>query len=334
MISVVFSDLHAHTYQEFSSIEGGINSRLRESLKTVERIGETASEKGAKAIFFTGDIFHLKNYIDNHAIRLTLEAFERLAEIAPIYLCAGNHDYKSWDKDPVLLEFASRRSRRIRMVEVEELEGDLKLFVFNFRRDVDDVLEKVERWADCPASVALFHQDVVGSKYGGHEVIRGLDASALSRKFGWSLVGHYHNAKRLFDNVISVGAPLQNNFGDVGAACGWWVLDTEKGLSHIENEESPCFYDLEVSLGDEIEIPGRPEIDYYRVVVAGGREVPDSLKAIRWKRISFKATSSSSTRADLKFSDTTETLMRKYIKVRNADSLDEERLLERGRRYL
>ena len=337
-----WADLHAHCYQEFSELDEGVNSRLMECVKAVNSVREAAEEHKVDYIGFGGDVLHLKNFADIQVVRYTIEAFKRLCAVAPMFICAGNHDYRSWNREPVLIEAMSGLLEDAKFVEIADLKGDWHLHVFNYRRDISELTELLAHWNYDPKAIGLFHQDVIGSRYGGIEVVKGLDAAMLSKKFRWSFVGHYHTPRQYVPNVFSIGAPLAHNFSDAGEDHGWWILDTESEnpVEFVPNFGSPQFIDVELRENDEkliseglVPFAGRPDHDYFRIK-SHLKELPDIIKALKWKRVAMaESETDKKSRADLKFSDTEEALMRKYIKVKNP-GLDEERLVTLGRRYL
>ena len=338
---LIFSDLHAHNYQEFSELnEFGISNRLQSQLDTLQDLRSCAVENKADVTLFGGDLLHLKNFADSQVLKHTVEHLAALADVAPIYLCAGNHDYKSWNRDPVLLEMASGLLQEIYMVDVAELEDNWNLFVFHYQRNVETIQEVVRHWKKSDKSIGLFHQDIIGSQYGGIINEKGLDAKELAEKFAWAFVGHFHQPQRYCDNVISIGAPLAHNFSDANISHGWWLLDTEAGeAEYIVNARAPQFVDIGPEDVEHLReepglLPGRPEVDFYRVRSARP-EVPEAIQSIRWKRWSLVAEESEQKRrTSLKFSDDTSTLIKKYIGARAPEHLDRDRLEAVGKRFL
>jgi len=198
---------------------------------------------------------------------------------------------------------------------------------------------------------ALFlgHQDLIGMEYGGYKVERGLDPKILSKRFDYSFVGHYHNPGIIQENVVSVGAPLQHSFNDAAklnsdssfdenAKRGWWIYDDSKvsKLTYIKNTEAPEFIDYiyDKEKKEKEFIPGNWEKDYYRIKVIGNHELPERLKRIKWKRVSYELRNIKKGRTTISFSDKKEDLLTKYVEVKAAKHLDKKVLVEIGREYL
>jgi len=154
----------------------------------------------------------------------------------------------------------------------------------------------------------------------------------LREKFKISFIGHCHTPAAIRKNVISVGAPLQHNFGDCGEKRGWWIYDFDKdNLEYIENLESPRFYDLHIKRGDE-KIPGRPDKDFYRIRVET-ENLPSSISDIVWKRVSCEVTVGKKKRANISIEDKIEDIIAKYVETKSPN-LDRKKLIDLGRRYL
>jgi hypothetical protein len=190
-------------------------------------------------------------------------------------------------------------------------------------------------------SIALLHNDVVGQRYGCFSVIKGLDADLLSRKFDFSFIGHYHESRKIRENVFSVGSSNMLNFSEIRQRKGWWLFDSEADpvVRFIENTESPVFRDITLENGDDgstiAEKFGAESLqwDYFRIKIKG-LEIPENINMIKWKRVTLENTSDTKSRADVKFSDSVDTVLKKYISARNVNNLDIETLHEVGRSFL
>lgn len=328
-----FADLHGHNYKEFSFLDKtGVNSRLRDCQEVLLRICESAREHKVDRIRFLGDWLHLKNNHDSQVIQLLIGAMEDMAKDCPIEIVPGNHDYRMWGEQPVLLELLDDYCEHgIELYHQSGWYGDV--YVEPFTRKVKELNQRIAELEHDASGVFLGHQDIKGVQYGGFRVEKGLDADALSGKFAWSFVGHYHAPKQIRKNVISIGAPLQHCFSDAGGERGWWIHNEQSGeLQFIENIFSPKFWDLQYGDNSQAKLSGDLEKDFYRVTVEGTK-LPNEVKEIRWKRVSYKLPEMKKGRSAIRFSDSKEDAIAKYVELKAGD-LDKEKLIEIGRKYL
>lgn len=343
---LIFADLHSHNYKDFSITEDGVNSRLADCVGTVAQILISARENNADEIWFLGDLFKLKNNLDSQVIQLTMYELQNLADNYPLLLVPGHHDYRMWTHDPIMMEmladFSGKTKFQIKLCDeagwITSKDADVQIYVEPCIRGVKAINERLEKLKPRENAVFLSHADVKGVNYRGFVVDNGIDADLLSERFKWSFIGHWHTPKKLRRNVISVGAALQHTFNDVGGKRGWWILDTDSNkLKHIENLEAPRFWDIEIESDANIEGALQEGIDFendfFRIKVIG-QTLPKGLPQIRWKRITYEAPrTAGKTRSELKFSDSSDDLIKKYVKTRGG-KLDHKKLIEVGQRYL
>ncbi len=352
MKSLVFADLHNHNYREFSKLDrNGINTRLLEGVLSLVKITLSGLEEKVDEVWFVGDLYHLKNNLDSQVIQETVMGMRALAEHFPLVLVPGHHDLYLWSSHPIMLELLKDFSDNITVVDKPGwiVRQGIDVYVEPCTRKVSDLMKRIETLETVSRkSIFLGHQDLIGMEYGGYKVERGLDSEILSKKFKYSFVGHFHNPRIINKNVISVGAPLQHSFNDAAetnsdssfdenAKRGWWIFDFDKSeLEYIRNTNAPEFidyiFDAEIKLKGFI--PGNWEKDYYRIKVIGNHELPERLKRIKWKRVSYELRSIKKGRTTISFSDKKEDLLKKYAEAKAPDHLDQKLLIEIGREFL
>lgn len=331
MRALIWADLHGHNYREFSTIENGINTRLKDCADVVKQILLSAREHEVKEIWFVGDLFHLKNNLDSQVIAYIMSEMTNLAINSDVFIVPGNHDYRAWSSEPILLEVLNEMPGEFELCKSGWF-LDKGIYIEPFTRKIKELNERIARLETDPEEDIFFgHQDIIGTRYGGFVVEQGLDADVLSKKFKWSFVGHWHVTSRVRENVISIGAPLQHNFGDANQSRGWYIFDSEKGeVKFVANHFSPRFYDIKVD-PETTESPGDPLKDFYRIKTRG--ELPEFLNKLRWKRISRVVEGEVKKRTTISFSDKKEDIIEKYVEMRGGN-LDHKKLVEMGRRYL
>lgn len=353
MKSLIFGDLHNHNYREFSKLDSnGMNTRLLEGVLSLAKITLSGLEEKVKDVWFVGDLYHLKNNLDSQVIQATVTGMRELAEHFPLVLVPGHHDLYMWSTNPIMLELLKDFSDNITVVDKPGwiVRQGIDIYIEPCTRKISDLMKRIEMLKCIVGKDLIFlgHQDLIGMEYGGYKVKRGLDSEILSKKFRYSFVGHYHNPGIIQENVISVGAPLQHSFNDAAktnldssfdenAKRGWWIFDSDKSeLKFIKNKEAPEFIDYvyDPEKKEKEFIPGNWEKDYYRIKVIGNYELPERLKRIRWKRVSYELRSVKKGRTTISFSDKKEDLLVKYTKAKAPEHLDHKLLVEIGRDYL
>lgn len=332
MKALIWADLHGHNFREFSTTEDGVNTRLKDCADVVGKILLSARKEKVDEIWFVGDLFHLKNNLDNQVIKAIMYEMKNLADYVGIFLIPGNHDYRAWSSDPILLEILEEMPGRLMLCDQGFLTKKKDIYIEPYTRKIDELNKRIsELKVDSDDCIFFGHQDIIGMKYGGFTVEKGLDADVLSEKFKWSFIGHWHMPNKVRENVVSIGAPLQHNFGDVNQPKGWWIFDNEKGeVRLIQNDFSPRFWDTKVS-SETTEFPGDSQKDFYRIKMKG--DLPEFLSELKWKRISREVEGKTKKRTTISFSDKKDDIIEKYVKVRGGD-LDSKRLIEIGRKYL
>ena len=339
MKSLIFSDIHANNFKEFSTFAGTVNSRLLDQLIVLEEIYQSAKEYNVDEVKFLGDLMHLKNNLDSQVIKLVMRKIISLAEEFKLIMIPGNHDYRLWTSEPVILELIHEYSQKGKVIREPGWYDNI--YIEPYTRKVQEQTERLKNLqVTNDNAIFLGHQDIVGVKYYGFLVTEGLDATILKDKFKWSFVGHCHEPFQIRERVISVGAPLQHSFNDAGGERDWWILDGDK-LEFIVNRFSPKFFDITVDEDETILSKVKPDVDhlladlekdFFRVNVIG-IQPPKDLDLLRWRRVSYAPKSSKKIRTELKFSDSYESIIEKYVDAR-CGSLDKTKLVEIGRKYL
>ena len=331
---LIWSDLHAHPYREFSYyMDQGLNSRFNDCLQCLSAIQTSFLKNECNEMVFLGDIYHLKDGVSSTVIRWITEWLHGWAEDWPITFVCGNHDYTMWNKSPAMVQLLEHLGGNMVTVSNGFVERDsFDFYIEDYTRAVDDLNACLPTLKLDRKTIFLAHQDLIGSQYGGIINQRGLDPDFLSKKFAWSFVGHYHKSEAVRENVISCGAPLPHNFSDMHGDRGWWILDTETNeLKFCKNDFSPQF--KEIILEKDQRIDFDDDKNFYRIKVRGTGDRPEGLERLKWARVSYESGAVGKRRSSISVSDKKEDILTKYVEMKAGD-LDKEKLLEVGRRFL
>lgn len=253
---VITADLHIHPHRTHSQVTSeGIPDRLllyEELAKDIADIGESY---GAEACIIAGDL--VTSEVITPAVAHVLHNFleEITFRFQETYLIDGNHDI---DPD-VALRYSSILSAFATspkmyhsshdMVVKSGLE-DLKIYLFNYKRDESD------RY--CPseeADVLVAHGLVSGvTSPSGFMFKQGFDVNKLIEKYKFSVVGDIHKGELIKDRVLIPGCPIQSSFSD-DPNTGIWILDTKDWsvtFEQIGNQKYHKFLTLDFDIYEKM----------------------------------------------------------------------------------
>jgi len=341
----IFSCLHGHNFREFSELtEEGINSRLLNQAVLLGSFRSWCVKNKVDVVLNLGDVYHLKNNLDTQVIKFISHELNNIGDSLGMYIVPGNHDYRMWNRDHALLDVVSYLSTKERVHILSKgwkkicQQGNLlktffKVYVSPYTRQVAGLNEEIAKLeTNSEEDIFLAHQDIIGAVYGsgGFTVERGLDPEVLSKKFKFSFIGHCHDQFVVNKNVINVGAIMQHNFSDAEKVRGWWVYDSDKQtVEPIPHSFTPVFFDIKHL---DQKLPGKFDTDFYRITL-NGSQVPDDVKKLKWKRLSFNIENKLKDRVPIKMEDSDEDIIQKYVEAK-ATGFDNKKLIEMGRKYL
>ena len=240
---IVFSDLHAHPFRQFSVN----NSRLLNSVNVIRDVFRKAYEQGAESILFCGDLNHEQGKIDTDVINLCIDVIQEQHELYPsikMYGISGNHDHKgknllSKPSQSALTALAKALPEVFILWDnCADMVGGVYLCgipYYEFPEDFYFVLDKmVASVPEGVRSILLTHQTPAGSLDPIPSQIDPKDERF--KKFTSVLNGHIHRYQHLSNNFLTVGSPLQQDLGDINQTKGIWVVEIkgkDRNYEHI-----------------------------------------------------------------------------------------------------
>lgn len=226
----ILSDIHFHNYKQHSRLIGGVNSRLLDISKAVEEAFRMASDFGCKHMLIPGDIFHVRGTIKTGVLSHILKLFN--GPIAwygmEILMIPGNHDMEDFNGGPHALEPLSFVSGCYIGNGVGGSFADRFIITIPYQPTTALFESEYERLDAHKADLVMIHQGIDEARPTLNMPETGISASQFDKMV---VAGHYHMPK-LMGNVLSVGAPIQHNFGDEGQDRGFWTLDGDKFEFH------------------------------------------------------------------------------------------------------
>jgi len=226
----VFSDLHLGVHQNSSSWH-------QIAMEWVDWFVGDIKSQGIKNIIFTGDFFHSRSEISVNTIHLASQLLDKLNDFQ-VMMIPGNHDCYYKDKSDIHSLSILKGHNNITIYDKLELVqlGSNKSAAFcPWGVEVGDIPE---------ADVIFGHFEIESFKMNSYKLCEtGHKASQLLSKSGLVFSGHFHfREEREYKegNIIYVGCPFEQDFGDRDTTKGYYVLDTsDLTYKFIENSISP-----------------------------------------------------------------------------------------------
>lgn len=202
-------------------------------------------EKGINDIIICGDVFHNRSEISVATLDTAKKFFDCFKDFQ-IYILAGNHD--SFYKDHSLVNSISLLDgwSNIKIIDKEPKE-------FKMRNKKGVLVPWGTKFEDIPNSDVCFgHFEIVSFYMNTYKVCEhGMSSNDLFKKAKTIISGHFHKKDhRKYDNgeIIYLGSPYQQNFGDTLDDRGVYIYDIDKNeFEFIENDISPKYFKLSVN---------------------------------------------------------------------------------------
>ena len=236
----IFSDIHIGLGQDSPVWHSNI-------LEFAKWVSDIYSKRGINEILIPGDIFHNRNEISVNTLNTAKQFFDILTDFK-IFISTGNHDCYYKERSDVN--------------SVSLFGGWKNIFVIDqkpeiFTIDNSDKTLSMIPWgtqiSDIPNSdYCLGHFEIKNFKMNNHSVcLHGVSADDLLNKSKYIITGHFHKKTyRTYDKgeILYVGSPYQQNFGDVDEERGIYIFDLNKSnFEFIENNISPKHIKLSLS---------------------------------------------------------------------------------------
>ncbi len=311
--------------------------------------------KAAKAlpensiIYLAGDIVHTKTDISPELVSIVSEFFNKLANIRPTVLIAGNHDANLNNRSrldalsPIVENLANENLYYLR---------DSGIYTFaNVDFIVYSVLEETETWPDAKKSksknkIGLFHGAVNNSKTDAGYTVK--DENLPLKTFDGChmvMLGDIHKYQHLnkSETITYAGSLIQQNFGETFEDHGYVIWDVKTRKSEFFNITNDYgYYTIRMKDGVLPNIDDIPKYPRLRFITENTTQaqVKESLLEIRKKcrvqdyvvirgdkisNISNNSRSSTEITRDIRDSEYQNKLIIEHLQ-RNFADIDEEKI--------
>lgn len=210
--------------------------------------------KDDKAIVFVlGDVYDDRKSIDINVSNMSIDIFQDIAKILPVYIINGNHDLsKKTNKgntslrtmdlikgvtviqDPTFINIIS---------PIDKKSIIQNIIAIPFLGDTTKESKYLANYTN-KAGIALMHTEIAKMKMdNGMSIVNGANPDAFN---GLIISGHIHHRQEN-GRVLYIGCPYQMTRGDIGNMKGLYIFDL-KDLSYKfkENDYSPIFHKITI----------------------------------------------------------------------------------------
>lgn len=197
-----------------------------------------------------GDIYDDRKSINIDVNELSLDIFEELGNILPVYIINGNHDLSKKTnkgnsslrsleyvpgitiiKEPTILKIKPDKKIISKIIAIP--------YLGSHENENNYLLEYSKK-----TDYALMHTDITKMKFdNGMQIVGAVDATLFK---GHIFSGHIHK-RQDSENVTYVGSPYQLRRSDIGNTKGIYDINfIEKTYNFTENTYSPIFHKINV----------------------------------------------------------------------------------------
>lgn len=204
-------------------------------------------EQDITDVIIPGDIFHNRSEISLKTLDVCHKFFETFKDFR-LFISSGNHD--CWMKHSSEINSLSILKNRS---DIHIIDQQPKVFGIKNSTKKISLIPWGTSIEDIPKTDICFgHFEISSFALNNHKICQhGEDVANLFARSPFIITGHFH--KREFrqyktGEVLYLGSPYQQNFGDVGEQRGIYILDLNtNGFEFIENKISPRHYKISIN---------------------------------------------------------------------------------------
>jgi len=209
---IITGDLHSRKddlYSEFA-------------ISYLEFLFEYAKKSKIDTIVFDGDIFDKSTRIHNETFIPVFKLLYENKDNFRFYFILGNHDIYSIDNDSIVETFAPIGPV---IKENQQFEiGGIKIDMLAYTKNTSDLIYSEKTGGD----ILITHLAIANFSFDNSYHVNEKIAFTPDLFSGYRKVfsGHFHKFQEN-KNIVYVGSPFQQNFGETGEEKGFVVLETD-----------------------------------------------------------------------------------------------------------
>lgn len=207
------------------------NPRDSYRFNLLQVIKTTCRKTKPDALIIAGDLTEEK---DRHPARLVnriVDELKELAEIVPVVIDQGNHDYK--EEEHPFFAFV-RHLRRVQWIS-KPTEYAKGMLILPHSHDPARDWENIDL-ANYP--MIICHQTFNGAQVGFGRGLEGVDPDILPKK-STTFCGDIHVPQEFGKKLVYIGAPYHVDFGDDYKARMIWVQDNPRNWVSVDTSQYP-----------------------------------------------------------------------------------------------
>lgn len=280
--AAIFSDLHIGKSKDSQL-------KLKAAKDFIQWMKASSKKNGCDIVIFLGDWFDNRNSISVETLNVGYQLLREISSSVPLILVVGNHDTVS-NTDAILNSL-----NPFREIENVFVVDKVSTILIGNRRSVFFPWGSYQTFnpADSIFDFGFGHLEFNGAALCGGVDSSKIEQDSINEKAPLVFAGHYHIRKEYATKngkLISVGSPLELDWGDYQDDKGYYVLDlASRQYEYVQNDVSPKH--IKVCLSDIVKNPEILEIlpiknNYVRLVIDDKQDfvlITDTLKNINSK---------------------------------------------------
>lgn len=271
------ADIHFDLYTSQANLDSDrLTRRAHDIARAIKDVLEYCLNQSIKHVIIAGDIFEVRDKIPVPLFNLAYESLRQFKlRGINLYIIHGNHDQVTKGGLTHSLIPMQDIAAIFSKPGVCNISGYLFYMVpfkegLGVAKDIEDLIESYSKTAGIGPKFLISHVGVKGALYNmsGKKSTAPTTESMLRPDFFTGVfLGDYHNHQRLGNNIWYCGAPVQHDFGDVGAKRGFLdvTYNDELSVEFVELKGFPKFHYIKP---DKYKSGQFPEGDLVRLVGA------------------------------------------------------------------
>lgn len=225
-----------------------VNARDEYRFKFLQRLKKTCKKLEPDHLVIVGDLTEEKDKHPAILVNRIVDELRELAEIVPIVISQGNHDYK--EEGQAFFEFVKHIPRISWVLQPQMMNWTPKTLILphtnNYAKDWKWFMRN--GW-DC--DLILAHQTFDGAE-GGFSKLEGIPVDTMQDTM--TICGDIHVPQELTRKLIYVGAPYHVDFGDHYQSRMIWIDSNAKNWTSLDTSAWPQKRQIGLFIEDDYDL--------------------------------------------------------------------------------